>query len=123
DIEEDIWKPVKDPDLIEKGLSYAATIAQYAISEGIPTGFVCNSYIGKKAKNNQKQRVRVESKNSSSQLTHLLETMAKLNMDKSTLFKNLLKEEIDQQWSNMDVLLITSYVSEGMQESINQLKS
>lgn len=31
-----MWDAVSDPELVEKGLSYAATLAEYAISQGIP---------------------------------------------------------------------------------------
>src|SRR5690625_5846541 len=44
----DVWLPVVDEDLLEKALSYAASIADFSISKGVSTGFGCNTYIGRK---------------------------------------------------------------------------
>ena len=41
-ITETMWDAVTDPELVEKALSYAATFAEYAVSQGIPVGFGYN---------------------------------------------------------------------------------
>ena len=44
DITEDMWGPITEPDRIERGISYAASIVSHAISQGIDVGFGSNGY-------------------------------------------------------------------------------
>ena len=72
--------PIVDEQLLEEALSYAASVAQYAIENGISTGFGCNSYVDEM----NKESIRIEPENSKAQLIHLFETMAKVKIDTST---------------------------------------
>ncbi len=115
----DIWLPVVDEDLLEKALSYAASIADFSISKGVSTGFGCNSYIGKKSMNT----IRIEPENSQQQLMYILETMAKLNLDANKSVSVFLEEDIENEVSGKDILIITSTVSNKMKAQIETLKS
>ncbi|GGH76813.1 uncharacterized protein (DUF58 family) [Pullulanibacillus pueri] len=123
ELTDDIWMPIMDRPLIERGISYAATIAQYALDQGIPTGFSCNSYIKNFDQPNEKEPIRILPKNSQHQLTLLLETLAKLQMDRRVSFQSFLQEEAEQQMPNTDILLITGYLSEKARERIQQLEA
>lgn len=115
----DVWYPVADEELIEKSLSYAATIAQYSISKGISTGFGCNSYIGEKTN----QSIKIQPENSKHQLTYILETLAKVEIDSNKSIDYFLKDDIDHHVEGVDFLIITAIVTDTMQEKINELEA
>ncbi|ADU30261.1 DUF58 domain-containing protein [Evansella cellulosilytica] len=125
DLTEDIFMPIKDEILIEKGISYAASIAEHAISQGIPTGFGCNSYTKDRDGKFKiiKDSVRREPSNGNSHLHYLLETMAKLQMDRSKNFNQFLKEDIENKRTGMDILVITAILTETMERNIHLLRS
>jgi uncharacterized protein (DUF58 family) len=123
DITEDMWGPITEPDRIERGISYAASIVSHAISQGIDVGFGSNGY----TIDEPKQPVRVFPRNGEEQLFFLLDTMAKLVVDRSVTFYTFLEEEIKERASgafsgSIDYLFITSYVSERMRNQIRQLE-
>lgn len=115
----DIWLPIVDEELIEKSLSYAATIAQYSISKGIRTGFGCNSYRGE----NKNESIRIQPENSKQQLSHIFETLAKVEVDSKRSIDSFLKEDIDNKIEGVDILMITAVVTDTMKENINKLES
>jgi hypothetical protein len=122
---EDIWMPIQNALLIEKGISYAASIAQQSISKGINTGFGCNSYLvepfGEIIENNVKESVRIEPKNGKHQLTQLYDTMAKLSIDRSMSFNRFLLEDMNNRL-NTDILIITTLLTTNIQENIRLLE-
>ncbi|WP_299088704.1 DUF58 domain-containing protein [uncultured Metabacillus sp.] len=123
---EDIWMPIQNKALFEKGISYAASIAQYSISKGISTGFGCNAYLiepfGQSTDPNVKLPVRIEPASGKQQLTYLFDTMAKLSMDRSMSFNRFLMEDIEQR-NNTDILIITSTLTENVTEKIRLLET
>lgn len=116
---DDLWRPIVDPDLIEKSISYAATIASHTISKGVSVGFGCNSYIGKKTRDT----IRIEPQSSKQQLSYLLETMAKIEVDSNISVTSFLEEDIDREATGKDILLITPVISEDMREAIATLEA
>ena len=114
----DIWHPIVDKQLTEQSLSYAATIAEFSISKGISTGFGCNSYMGQKTN----ETIRIEAENSRQQLTYILETLAKLEVDANKSINSFLQEDIDNNTEGKDILIITAFVSSKMKENILQLE-
>lgn len=115
----DIWRPIIDAALIEKSLSYAATIASRIISEGLSVGLGCNSYIGQK----KSETIRIEPDSSKQHLSYLLETMAKVEVDANISVTSFLEEDIDNQVTGKDILLITATVSRDMTEAIANLEA
>ncbi|WP_062108892.1 DUF58 domain-containing protein [Bacillus niameyensis] len=115
---EDMWRPIIDEELMERAISYAASIAQYALTNGISTGFGCNGYFDE----SNKKSIRIEPENGKQQLNYLLETMAKLKIGTSTYFDFFLKEEVERNMEGMDILIITEMVTEKMHEMIKQLE-
>jgi hypothetical protein len=127
DESEDIWMPIQNAPLIEKGISYAASIAQNSISKGISTGFGCNSYLvepfgGQTAENNIKTSVRIEPNNGKHQLTYLYDTMAKLSLDRSMSFNRFLIEDMKNR-QDTDILIITSLLTTTIQANIRLLEA
>ncbi|MDQ0229954.1 DUF58 domain-containing protein [Metabacillus malikii] len=122
---EDIWLPIQKPELIEKAISFAASLAHYTISNGMSTGFACNSYLvepfGSGQVTNHKTPIRIEASNGQQHLTSIYDTMAKLSMDKSISFNRFFQEET-QNLKDTDVLIITSILTDSMQETIRKLE-
>src|SRR5690625_3589621 len=110
----DIWHPIVDKQLTEKSISYAATIAEFSISKGISTGFGCNTYIGQKIN----ETIRIAAENSRQQLTYILETLAKIEIDANKSINSFLKEDIDRNIEGKDILIITAYMSDEMKENV-----
>lgn len=115
--DEKLWDAVTDPELIELGIAYAASIAEYALAQGVPTGFGCNGYrIG-----GPKEPVRLDSESGSVQLTALYETMAMLLVERSVTFDDFLALEVERGEAQTDYLLVTAYVDAKMQRHIDKL--
>lgn len=119
EVDEQMWNTVTDPDLIEDGIRYAATIAGYALSQGIDTGFFCNGRL----LDQPKAPVSVAPSGGPAQSTALLETMARLELEVSVSFSALLEQLASSGLQNADILLITPFVSPKMRHWIDQLRA
>ncbi|NLA85396.1 MAG: DUF58 domain-containing protein, partial [Clostridiales bacterium] len=119
DLNESMWEAVTDIDLIEKGISYAASIAQDAIEKGVPVGFGSNAYeIDKEG-----EPIRLEPKPGMGQLTYLFEVLARMRIARSCTFFTFLERELQRDSNPMDILLLTPFMSERIEEQINKLRS
>lgn len=118
DITEGMWDAVTDTERIEKGISYAASIANYAISKGMDVGFGSNAYIS----GEEKEPVKVRPAKGQQQLIYLLEIMAKLEIARSTTFYTFLESDIQSGMTGYDILLLTCFVSERLQDQIKALR-
>lgn len=114
-ITETMWDAVTDPELVEIGISYAATLAQQAILHGIPVGFGCTSYM----LNEPGKAVYVLPEGGWPQLDVLLETMAKLAVACCAPFHDFLASGIGQDETPLDIVILTPYVSASIQEQID----
>ncbi|WP_078546748.1 DUF58 domain-containing protein [Litchfieldia alkalitelluris] len=121
---EDIWRPINDKEVIEKGISYAATIGEYAISKGVSTGFGCNSYlIDDLTTSPIKESVRIHPSSGNQQTTQLFDTLAKLELDMTLSFHYFLDEDIENELKGTDILILTSIYTERMRERVEQLEA
>jgi len=118
DLSETMWDAVTDQELIERGISYSATIVQNAIENGIPVGFGSNAY----QIDNKGQPIRIEPQPGREQLTYIFEVLAKMVVARSCTFFTFLEEELDRDASPMDILLLTPFVGDRMKDQINKLK-
>ncbi|SDO98531.1 Protein of unknown function DUF58 [Paenibacillus sp. yr247] len=118
-ITETMWDAVTDPELVEKGLSYAATLAEHAVSQGIPVGFGYNGWLH----GQPGVPVYLAPEGGWPHLEHLFETMAKLAISCSRSCSDFLEYGIEQEGSAMDIILLTAFVSAGMEESIVRLEA
>ena len=96
----------------------SATIAQNAIDNGVPVGFGSNAYeISKKD-----QPIYVEPQPGQEQLNYIFEILAKMVVARSCTFFTFLEDELDHDSSPMDILLLTPFVGERMEEQIQRLR-
>lgn len=114
----DIWMPIVDRDLIEESISYVASIAQYTIAKGIETGLGCNSYTS----DQPKESIRIQPENSKQQLTYIFETLAKVEVASHESIDVFLNEDIEKKVRGTDILLVTSLMTDSMQERIEKLE-
>jgi hypothetical protein len=117
-ITETMWDAVSDPELVEQGLSYAATLVDRAISQGIPAGFGCNGY----TEEAPQQPIYLEPHNGSDYLNMIYETMAKFVVSCCRTFDDYLENEIQREGTALDFVLITPYVSASIEQQIEQLR-
>ncbi len=118
EISEKMWDAVTDPELVERAISYAASIAQYTISRGVETGFGCNGQLYEKPG----EPVRIEANTGSTHLLHLLETMARLEIVRSRPIDTFLEEDLSSGLTHADILIITAFVSGKMRRLIDDLQ-
>ncbi|UKS26739.1 DUF58 domain-containing protein [Paenibacillus sp. HWE-109] len=118
-VTETMWDAVSDPELVEKGLSYAATLAEYAVSQGVPVGFGYNgSLVGQPG-----VPIYMAPEGGAAHLEYLFETMAKLAVSCTRSCSNFLDLEVEQVGTAMDIILLTAFVSPDMEESIERLEA
>ncbi|OPA80051.1 hypothetical protein BVG16_04685 [Paenibacillus selenitireducens] len=99
---ERMWSKVTRPEAVERALSYAASIANVTVTQGIETGFACNGT----TKSLQKgQAVILPPGAGSHHLTNMFETMAQLELELSSSFHTFLESWEDS--SGTDFILIT----------------
>ncbi len=115
---ENMWDKVENEDLIEKGISYAAAVAQQSVDSGMEVGFGSNAHLIDATK----KAIRIEPARGSDQMNALLETMARMVVARSIPFDTFLEEEALRARTRQDILIITTFVSSKMQAPIEQLR-
>ncbi|MBD0383188.1 DUF58 domain-containing protein [Paenibacillus sedimenti] len=118
-ITESMWDAVTDPELVERGLSYAATLADHAVSQGIPVGFGYNGSV----QDEPGVPVFIAPEGGLPHLDAMFETMAKLTVSCCRTCQDFLDDWIIHDGMAMDILLLTSFVSASMEMSIRQLEA
>ncbi|MCY0874787.1 MAG: DUF58 domain-containing protein [Firmicutes bacterium] len=139
EVSEEMWEIVTDPALIERGLSFAATLVQEATSLGVEVGFACNgtlpeessSYaLARSANNTGSDRDR---ENRSyphfyprAGLPHLhtvLTAMAEVTMRCAGSFHSLVTREQEDTYRPLDYLIITAHQSARLKDSVDALET
>lgn len=116
--EERLWDAVTDPDLIEEGISIAATIAHRAVSQGIEVGFKSNA-----VKSEQDDTPVIVSAGSGyDHLDSIFRALAKMLVKRSVTIYTLLENDILERTSNTDILLISAYTNERIRGQIETLR-
>ncbi|GAE95171.1 hypothetical protein JCM21714_4385 [Gracilibacillus boraciitolerans JCM 21714] len=125
DSNEDIRMPIEQPKIVEKGLSYAASLANYTIEQGISTGFGCNGYYVEPFTNSTdriKPSVRVAPSNSGQQIGYIFDAIAKVEMDRSRNFRAFLQEDVEQGLTKTDIIIFSLRRTEKMNRQIAYLE-
>lgn len=117
DTSDDMWDAVTNPECIEQGISYAASIAHYMINQGIETGFACNGY----QIYPNGESLRIEPRCGRDHFTYILDNMARLVIKRSVSFYTFLEQDIIRGITNTDILIITSYMSDRLSDQIRKL--
>jgi uncharacterized protein (DUF58 family) len=118
---EDIWGKMDAgrQSVIEQGLSYAASIAAWAVQNGVEVGFACNGvYQGIEQK-----ELFVPPAFSAQQLEDLLESMARVVVQRRVSFHSYLGEFIQNEYSGYDVVIISNYWSSLIEERAVRIRS
>jgi len=116
--DETMWSAVTDIELVEAGLSLAASIAVLVSMRGLAVGFGCNGWIA-----DHQDRVRLAPQTGDAHLEALLATLAKLAVTKCWSFLTLLSDELETSVTGVDFLLVTAFVTPTMQEIIIRLQA
>lgn len=118
EVSDSMWRTVTDPERIELGLRYAATVAEYAHRHGLSAGFLSNVCLA----DGPREPVRIAPAVSSDQLTLLLEAMARLVLDRTASMIRLLEMELAAGGTDMDYLIISCHQGEKLRELAEQLR-
>jgi len=118
EITETMWGAVTNPERIEKGIAYAASLARHCLAQGIDTGFGCNAG----TVDEPKQSVRIAPAGGDAHLNDLYETMAMLVVARTIDFADFLEYDLLAGTSSTDFVIFTSYVSEKMERHIERLR-
>jgi hypothetical protein len=125
DVNDDIRLPMEKLDLFEKALSYAATLASYTINHGVATGFGCNGYFVEPFVNSialVKPSVRIEPSSDGQQAEFILDTIAKVKMDRSRNFQAFLQEDVESGLTNTDIIIFANTITVKVEQQIEKLE-
>lgn len=112
------WGAVTDEARAERALSHAASVAQYAIENGVETGFATNARVLGDAET----IVYAEPRSGATQITEIFDTTAKLTLNRVVSFGSLLQNIAARGLSNLDFLLITAYTDELIDRQIDAIR-
>ncbi len=114
---EEMWDKVDDPDLVESAISYAASIVHYASLQGLTVGFAANANLTE-----SQGHTIVEPVAGMDHLDTILQVMARLTMSVSRSFQRLLEEEVERHVSHRDIIIISAFTTEKIEERLSQLR-
>lgn len=117
DIEEGMWRHVTDKELIERALSIAASMLAKLTDEGIAVGFASNGHLI----DDKDEPVIILPQSGASQLTFILGNMAMMLIERVFTFYTFLESEIKRDTDPMDILIMTAFVSDRLENQIERL--
>lgn len=115
-----MWDAVTNPEKIEQGIIYAASIAEYVIKQGIPTGFASN---GRVVGGQLRTPIHIPCQNGPSHFRTIMESLAKLELWRSIPFEELLRRAVDTAGTSMDCLILTCSLNESLEKEITRIRS
>ncbi|RXZ81825.1 DUF58 domain-containing protein [Paenibacillaceae bacterium] len=115
---EGMWNTVKELDRVERAISYAAGLADYALSQGLEAGFATNAQL----LDGPKSLVRMAPRSGQDYVGELYEMFARLHIAPSVTFHELLGQEAMMQEGRYDYVILTAFVSEAIEEQLEGLK-
>ncbi len=113
------WTITDEPEKVEYGVSFAATIMEYAFKNLIETGFGSNAFL----RDMVKEPIRIEPTTSKQQQLVIMESLARMGILRSVSFHTLLEQELERNPNNMDYLLVTAVVDEDSEDRIHRLRA
>lgn len=114
---EGMWRSVTDVELIECGIEWAAGAAEAVIQQGMDVGFSANMpIIG------MHDSVHIEPRGGHEHLMGLYDCMAKLEIERTELFHSLLEREAQSGYSERDILIITAYWNDLLEQQAERLR-
>ncbi|MHB1484031.1 MAG: DUF58 domain-containing protein [Saccharofermentanales bacterium] len=105
-----------DQRKIEYAISYCATLADYATENGFEVGFCTNSHFFE-----NEETVFIYPHYSYEQFYEILESLSKLQLNSKISIGKMVDDKIDQ-FVDMDIIIISVWADEKINESIDSLK-
>ncbi|MCD1261451.1 DUF58 domain-containing protein [Paenibacillus athensensis] len=118
-ITETMWEAVSEPELVEQGLRYAATLAHDAVSQGVPVGFGSNSYTPEAPHS----PLYAAPEGGWPQLEYLMELMAKMEVACCRTFADYLQQYVNTDDTALDIVLITAFISDKIEAQAERLRA
>jgi uncharacterized protein (DUF58 family) len=113
-----MWGVTTDPERIELGIRYAATIAGMAIRKGVPTGIMSNGRIDPEIA----APLVLPMRGGAVQYEAILTALAKLHLKSAANMAYLLDKEAALATAKTDYLLISCHRDEKLREAAERLK-
>ena len=119
-ISEFLWGAMepRDTEKLEHGVSLAAALVNWGVSHGMNVGFRSNG--GNALSSRAGEYISVDP--AAGNLDRVLEALAVLVIKRQVDFAKLMDYEIDRRTSGMDILCISAYWSEALEERASQLR-
>lgn len=102
---------------IEFGIHFCAAVVEKSISQGIATGFCSNGHF-----RDMTDFVSIPARCSKPQLYTILEAMAKLQLHRALSFYTMIKNMRSAIPKDTDILIVTLYMDESIEEEIFHLR-
>jgi uncharacterized protein (DUF58 family) len=118
---EDQWGELNEEQRarVEDGIALAATYADWALANGVETGFLCNGRYSQM----DERAVEVPIGGGQVHLMEMLETMARLKILRRRSFTPYLDSEvIARGYTGTDIILISHYWSDRLEEKAGRLR-
>lgn len=119
EVTESMWDTVTDEALIEKGITYAATIISNAISQGMTAGFGHNAHSLERTE----ATFRIPSHGGNEHLLTILEAMSRMQMKRKIAFHSMLDEELTEGSEKNDYMIITAHLTPIITDHIHRLRA
>ncbi|WP_168122631.1 DUF58 domain-containing protein [Paenibacillus sp. HB172176] len=114
---EGMWRAISNEALIERGIEWAAGVAERVIAQGMQVGFMANMPIMGTI-----ESAYAEPLSGQDHLYGLYELMAKLAMERTQKFTELLEEAVELRYANRDVLLLSAYWNDELEQLAEELR-
>lgn len=114
---QDLFPNEEESKKIEFGIHFCSAVVEKAIKQGIAIGFCSNGHFKE-----DKNFVNIPSRCSNTQLYAILEAMAKLQLTRTVSFHTMMKSVRSTIPKNTDILIISLYSDERIEEQIFELR-
>jgi uncharacterized protein (DUF58 family) len=119
EVTEAMWDFVTDEALIERGITYAATIITGAISQGMTAGFAHNAH----SLERNVETFRLPSHGGNEHLLTILDAMSRIQMKRKIAFHSLLEEELAENAERNDYMIITAHITPIIANHIDRMRA
>ncbi|CAH1203459.1 hypothetical protein PAECIP111893_01973 [Paenibacillus plantiphilus] len=110
---------VRNPELIERGIRYAAALVQFATEQGLAAGFATNGH----SLDTPNQTIEVGMETGNDHMFYIYEQMAKLVISPVIKFDALLHQIAESNTERYDIVVLTAYMSEKIESALDKLRS
>ncbi|MEF2966396.1 DUF58 domain-containing protein [Paenibacillus sp. M1] len=114
---ETMWRNITEPERIELGIRFAASVAGYALRHGIETGLMCNARLA----DGPRESIVIGPSGDAGQLEWLLDTLARVVLDRTVSMSRLLEETVEQGTRDTDFLIISAHRGEKLHAQADEL--